>query len=115
MTFIVPASFTVFEVPQRDRPPCLIECEVVELVRTFAQASWKFRRLQRRGIHATYLAFVRLPAWVVPPDGWPRLDSGEVELRVPLHLNPRVPIPQFPAGSNRVRVDDVLQLRGEPC
>jgi hypothetical protein len=115
MTFIVPESFTVYGVPQNQRPPCLVECEVVELLRMFATAPWKFRNSMRRGLRTTYWAYVRLPAWITPPEKWPRLESGEVELRVPLHFNQRVPLPEFPPGRDRVRIDDVVQLRGNPC
>lgn len=87
MTFIVPAEFTVYGVPQKERPPCLIQCEVVELVRSFAHSPWKFRNSMRRGLRVSYLAYVRLPAWIIPPEKWPRLETGEVELRVPLHFN----------------------------
>jgi len=115
MTFIVPAQFTVYGVPQKERPPCLVQCDVVELVRTFAHAPWKFRNSLRRGLRVSYSAYVRLPAWITPPENWPRLETGEVELRVPLHFNQRVPLPTFPPDSNRVRPDDVIQLRADPC
>lgn len=115
MTFIVPPEFTVYGVPQRERPPCLAQCEVVELVRSFAHSPWKFRNTLRRGLRVSYSAYVRLPAWITPPENWARLETGEVELRVPMHLNQRVPLPEFPPDRNRVRIDDVLKLRGDPC
>ena len=115
MTFIVPPSFTVYGVPQKERPPCLISCDVVVLVRSFAHSPWKFRNSLRRGVRVSYSAYVRPPAWITPPDNWPRLETGEIELRVPLHFNQRVPLPAFPPDSNRVRIDDVVQLRDEPC
>ena len=90
MTFIVPPEFTVYGVPQRERPPCLIQCDVIELARMFSLGSWKFRFSRRRAQHVSYTAYVRLPAWIIPPDNWSRLDSGEVALRVPLHFNKRV-------------------------
>jgi hypothetical protein len=115
MTFIIPAAFTVYGIPQRERPPCVVELDVTELVRTFAESPWKFRNRMRRGVRVSYLAYVRLPAWIAAPEKWDRLASGEVQLTVPLHFNQRVPFPEFPPDSNRVRVDDVLQLRGTPC
>jgi hypothetical protein len=115
MTFIVPDEFTVCDIPQRERPPCVIELEVVELVRMQANPGWRFRRAVRRNLRTTYIAYARLPAWITAPADWPRLETGEVQIRVPAHFNQKVPIPQFPANSDRVRVDDVLQLKGEPC
>lgn len=115
MTFIIPAAFTVYDVPQRDRPPCVLELEVIELVRMQINPGWRFRKTLRRGIHTTYAAYVRLPGWITAPEKWPRLATGEVELGVPLHFNQRVAIPQFPPNTDRVRIEDTLQLRGEPC
>ncbi|SIT43700.1 hypothetical protein BN2476_350245 [Paraburkholderia piptadeniae] len=115
MTFIIPAAFTVYDVPQRDRPPCVLELEVIELVRMHANPGWRFRKTVRRGGRVTYTAYVRLPGWITAPEKWPRLETGEVEITVPMHFNQRAAFPEFPPGKNRVRLDDVLQLRGEPC
>lgn len=115
LTFIVPPSFTVFNIPQRERPPCLIECEVVELVRERTLGPWRFRNSLRRSVQTKYTAYVRLPAWVTPPERWHRRDTGEVALTVPLHLNPRAVLPQFPAGSDRVRFDDVPPPAEDAC
>ncbi|CAG9256197.1 hypothetical protein [Paraburkholderia caribensis] len=115
MTFIIPAAFTVYDVPQRDRPPCVLELEVIELVRVRSDPGWKFRNSLRRGVRTTYLAYVRLPGWITAPENWPRLETGEVQLGVPLHFNSKVPIPQFPPNGDRIRIDDALQLRDVPC
>ena len=113
MTFIVPASFTVYGVPQRERRRCLIQCDVVELQRINSYGSGLLRGA--RPMRTIYTAYVRLPGWITPPDGWPRLETGEVELTVPMHINQRVEFPLFPFGDDRVRPDTVQQLGGEPC
>jgi hypothetical protein len=115
MTFIVPASFTVYGVPQRERRRCLIQCDVVELVREQSHPGWKFRRTVLRGVRTIYTAYVRLPGWITPPEGWPQLETGEIQLGVPMHFNPRIEFPQFPDGADRMRLDGTLQLRSEPC
>lgn len=115
MTFIIPASFTVYGVPQRERRRCLIQCEVVELAREQSRSGWKFRGTVLPGVRTIYTAYVRLPAWITPPEGWPRLETGEIQLTVPMHFNPRIEFPQFPDGVDRVRLGDAEQLRSEAC
>ena len=113
MTFIIPASFTVYGVPQRERRRCLVQCNVVELMRINSYGAGLLRGA--RPIRTIYTAYVRLPGWITPPEGWPQLDTGEVELTVPMHFNQRVEFPQFPFGVDRVRPYDARQLRGESC
>ncbi|MHB9833843.1 hypothetical protein Q8F57_003290 [Paraburkholderia terrae] len=115
MTFIIPPRFTVYGIPQRERPPCVLELEVVELVRMYVNPGWKFRNVRRRGVRTAYVAYVRLPGWISAPEDWDRLETGEVLLTVPLHFNQKAPFPQFPEGTDRIRVDNVLQLRGDPA
>ena len=114
LTFIMPGAFTVYGVPQSERRRCYIRCEVVELVRWQSMET----RVTLRGLRparTSYTAYVRLPGWVTPPEDWPRLETGEVELAVPMRFNLRVEFPQFPFGVDRVRPYDTQQLRSEPC
>lgn len=104
MTFIVPASFTVNGVPQRERTPSLIECDVVELVRVPTAISWAFRRRGRRPGKWRYVAYARLPDWVIAPRRWMRLPTGEVALDVSVALNRRISWPHFAEGVDRVRI-----------
>lgn len=104
LTFLVPDTFKVFGIPQRERPPCLIECPVVELIRERTTNVWAFRRFSHRAGPWRYIAYARLPDWVTAPEIWNRLPTGEVALDVPLRFNPHVQIPEFPAGATRVRV-----------
>ena len=107
MTFHVPKEFEVFGVPQWLRTPCNIDCDVVELVRKVSPPirHWYSRRRRVEPSVVTYSAFVRLPPWVTPPERWPRLMSGEVQLTVPIALNRRVEIPEFPKGVDRIVID----------
>ncbi|OTP79467.1 hypothetical protein [Caballeronia sordidicola] len=107
MTFAVPAEFHVFGIPQSKRPSCLIQCDVVELVRMVSppRRQWYSRRRRMEPTQVTYSAFVRLPPWVTPPERWSRLLSGEVQLTVSVALNRRVEIPPFPVGKDRIVIE----------
>lgn len=107
MTFSVPKEFEVFGIPQWLRSPCLITCDVVELVRIVSPArrQWYSRRRWAEPSQISYIAFVRLPPWVIPPEKWSRLMSGEVQLSVSTALNRRVEIPPFPKGVDRIVIE----------
>ena len=107
MTFSVPKEFEVFGIPQWLRTPCLIDCDVVELVRIVSphRRQWYSRRRRMEPSEVTYSAFVKLPPWVTPPERWPRLMSGEVQLSVSIALNRRVEIPPFPKGTDRIVIE----------
>ncbi|MFP3186304.1 MAG: hypothetical protein RXR20_26600 [Paraburkholderia sp.] len=114
LTFIIPGAFTVYGVPQSERRRCYIRCEVVELVRWHSMET----RVTLRGLRparTSYTAYVRLPGWITPPDSWPRLETGEVELTVPMRFNRRIPFPQFPVGVDRVRPYAGETIRSEAC
>lgn len=106
MTFIVPPQFVVNGVSQRERPPCVIECDVVELVKSVVPSYWHFKYRKRVAARIAYTAYVRLPEHVEAPADWTRLSCGAVELTVPLHFNRRVDFPTFAPGQTRVRLDE---------
>ena len=107
MTFKVPKEFEVFGVPQWLRTPCLITCDVVELVRVVSppRRQWYSRRRRMEPSQVTYIAYVHLPPWVTAPERWARLLSGEVQLSVSTALNRRVEIPEFPKGVDRIVIE----------
>lgn len=111
MTFIVPAQFVVNGVPQSQRPPCVIECDVVELVKSVVPSYWHFKQRKRVAARIAYTAYVHLPEHIEAPADWVRLPCGAVQLSVPMHFNRRVDFPAFPPGQTRVRFETPEQ----PC
>ncbi|AJW99392.1 hypothetical protein BM43_3191 [Burkholderia gladioli] len=98
LTFIIPADFTVYGVPQRERPPCVIELQVVELIRmtTKTRSPWSHRFTRRTKPWISFMAYAHLPGWISAPERWRRAPGGAVLLDVPVHFNRRVTFPEFP-------------------
>ncbi len=104
LTFIVPDEFKVYGIEQRERPPCVVELEVTELIRMRSSGPWMRHRARRRIRSTSYIAYARLPGWIEAPLGWPRRDGGAVELSVPGHFNRKVTFPAFPDGVDHLRL-----------
>lgn len=111
LTFAVPDEFEVFEVRQCERAPCLIDCDVVALVRSKAPGAARSTHFLRRRPRTLLFAYVRLPAWVQAPAQWTRLSTGEICLQVDPKINRRAVIPSF--GADFFWLDDKARSAAE--